>query len=126
MAKEKTACRRNQLDEALIQQGRQLIQENELLLQEVGRFNATVGREARLKILFLLSQFDELCPCDISDILGYAIQSTSDHLSRLRTWGVVNTRREGRTVYYSLKPEWKKFFQKFFAMLGELSAQKAS
>ena len=124
MTKNLLACRRERFDEQTILEGRKLIAEKSDLLQEVARFNATMGRDARLKILFLLTQFDELCPCDLSDILGNAIQSISDHLSRLRTWGVVNTRREGRTIYYSLKPKWKRFFKNFFAMMEEMSAQK--
>ncbi|NPA34372.1 MAG: winged helix-turn-helix transcriptional regulator [Chlorobi bacterium] len=117
------SCKKDSVDQKLILKGRDLVEKNERLLQEVARFNATVGREARLRVFLLLTHFDELTPCDISEILGYTMQTVSDHLSRLRTWGVVNTRREGRTVYYSLKPEWKKFFKKFFKMMADLSGK---
>jgi DNA-binding transcriptional ArsR family regulator len=60
------------------------------------------GNEVRFRILFLLSQEGELCPCDLSDILGMKIPAVSQHLRKLKDGGVVVPRKEGQTIFYSL------------------------
>lgn len=63
------------------------------------------GNEVRLKILYLLEEEGELCPCDLSDILGMSIPAVSQHLRKLKDANVVQTRKEGQTIFYSLKGE---------------------
>jgi len=63
------------------------------------------GNEVRLKILFLLEEEGELCPCDLADILGMSVPAVSQHLRKLKDGGVVVTRRDGQTIFYSLKSE---------------------
>ena len=60
------------------------------------------GNEVRFRILFLLSQEGELCPCDLSDILGMKIPAVSQHLRKLKDGGVIIPRKEGQTIFYSL------------------------
>ncbi|MDI3534684.1 MAG: hypothetical protein PWQ82_1049 [Thermosediminibacterales bacterium] len=45
----------------------------------------------------------EKCVCDIIDYLGEKQSNVSRHLSLLRQTGIVDTRKEGLNVYYSLK-----------------------
>ena len=40
---------------------------------------------------------------DIAEGIGASISTTSQHLRLLRDHNVVTTRREGQTIYYSLK-----------------------
>ena|SRR5215204_3030091 len=63
---------------------------------------ALAGNEVRLKILFLLQEEGELCPCDLSDILGMSIPAVSQHLRKLKDGNIVETRKERQTIYYSL------------------------
>jgi ArsR family transcriptional regulator len=59
------------------------------------------GDGTRIKILFeLLSQ--ELCVCDIADRLGMTVSAISHQLRILKQGRLVKSRREGKTVYYSL------------------------
>jgi len=44
----------------------------------------------------------ELCACQITEVFGLAPSTMSKHLSILCQAGLVNTRKEGRWVYYSL------------------------
>ncbi|MBI5166521.1 MAG: winged helix-turn-helix transcriptional regulator [candidate division NC10 bacterium] len=60
-----------------------------------------LGDEARTKILFALSQ-EELCVCDIANILGLSVSTVSHHLRLLRGFRLVKHRRVGRMVFYSL------------------------
>jgi ArsR family transcriptional regulator, lead/cadmium/zinc/bismuth-responsive transcriptional repressor len=63
---------------------------------------ALAGNEVRLKIVYLLEEEKELCPCDLADILGMTIPAVSQHLRKLKDGNIVETRKEGQTVYYSL------------------------
>ncbi|NOZ03150.1 MAG: winged helix-turn-helix transcriptional regulator [FCB group bacterium] len=58
----------------------------------------------RMKIIFALSQ-EELCVCDIMNILGKTKHAISYHLRILRNMRLVKHRKEGRLVYYSLDDE---------------------
>lgn len=53
----------------------------------------------------------ERCVCEIVEHLGEKQSSVSRHLSTLRSAGIVETRKEGLQIYYSLKtPCVKTFF----------------
>ena len=66
---------------------------------------ALSGNEVRLKIIFLLEDQKELCPCDLSDILGMSVPAVSQHLRKLKDGSIVETRKDGQTIYYSLSQE---------------------
>ena len=66
---------------------------------------ALAGNEVRLKILFLLEEEKELCPCDLADILQMTIPAISQHLRKLKDGNIVVTRKAGQTIYYSLTQE---------------------
>ena len=59
------------------------------------------GDPTRLKLLAaLLGQ--EMCVCDLSDLLGISQSAVSHQLRLLRTSRLVKNRREGKSVFYSL------------------------
>lgn len=72
------------------------------------------GNEVRLKIVYLLEEEKELCPCDLADILGMSIPAVSQHLRKLKDGNIVETRKEGQTIYYSLTQENLKILKPFF------------
>ncbi len=59
------------------------------------------GDSTRLKILHALEQ-NELCVCDIAELLGITKSAVSHQLKGLRLANLVKFRREAQTVYYSL------------------------
>lgn len=61
------------------------------------------GNEVRLKTLYLLDREGELCPCDLSDILGMTIPAVSQHLRKLKDANIIQFRKEGQTIFYALK-----------------------
>jgi DNA-binding transcriptional ArsR family regulator len=75
---------------------------------------ALAGNEVRLKIVYLLEEEKELCPCDLADILGMSIPAVSQHLRKLKDGNIVETRKEGQTIYYSLTQENLKILKPFF------------
>lgn len=60
------------------------------------------GNAARLKILFLLYKEGEMCPCDLSDILDISVGGISQHLRKLKDGKLINDKKVGQTVFYSL------------------------
>lgn len=75
---------------------------------------ALAGNEVRLKIVYLLEEEKELCPCDLADILGMSIPAVSQHLRKLKDGNIVETRKESQTIYYSLTQENLKILKPFF------------
>lgn len=65
---------------------------------------ALAGNEARLKILYLLEQEKELCPCDLSDILQMTIPAVSQHLRKMKDANIVQIRKSGQIIFYSIRP----------------------
>ncbi|MBD0389950.1 MAG: winged helix-turn-helix transcriptional regulator [Nostoc sp. C3-bin3] len=55
----------------------------------------------RISVLELLRK-RELCVCDLCDALGVNQSKLSFHLKTLKEAGLVNSRQEGRWIYYSL------------------------
>ncbi|MGM3307534.1 ArsR/SmtB family transcription factor [Anabaena sp. WFMT] len=55
----------------------------------------------RISVLELLRQ-RELCVCDLCDALEISQSKLSFHLKNLKEAGLVNSRQEGRWIYYSL------------------------
>lgn len=60
--------------------------------------------ENRVRILLALRN-GELCVCQIVELLQLAPSTVSKHMSILRQARLVNTRKDGRWVYYSLDTE---------------------
>ncbi len=107
-------CIRLQADLEQIKSCREKLKINSKSFLQLGRILALAGNEVRLKILFLLKEESELCPCDLSDILGMSIPAVSQHLRKLKDGNIVETRKEGQTIYYSLTQENLKILRPFF------------
>jgi DNA-binding transcriptional ArsR family regulator len=75
------------------------------------------GNEVRLKIIYLLHEEPELCPCDMADILGMSVPAVSQHLRKMKDGNLVVYRREGQTLFYSLKSQHKDILNVLFSYL---------
>lgn len=58
--------------------------------------------ETRLRVIKLLEE-RELCVCELIQVLEMSQPRISRHLGVLKNAGLVNDRREGKWVYYSLQ-----------------------
>ena len=68
------------------------------------KFFKIFADETRLKIIAALS-ISELCVLDICAVLNMTKSAVSHQLSTLRQMRVVKSRKEGRSVFYSLDDE---------------------
>lgn len=62
----------------------------------------------RLQIAYALLIEKELCVCDLANIIGATIATTSHHLRKLHKAGIATFRKEGKLAYYSLSDEHMK------------------
>lgn len=60
-----------------------------------------IGDTTRCRILFALDQ-DEMCVCDLANVLNMTKSSISHQLAVLSRSGIVKCRRNGKEVYYTL------------------------
>ena len=71
------------------------------ILMDLADFFKVFGDPTRIRILTALHQ-EELCVCDLVDVLGMNQSAVSHQLRVLRGAKVVKFRKEGKMVYYSL------------------------
>ncbi|XMB86239.1 metalloregulator ArsR/SmtB family transcription factor [Mycoplasmatota bacterium WC44] len=74
---------------------------NQDILLKTAELFKILGNDTRLKIVDILSN-RELCVCDIAVVLNMTQSAISHQLSKLKKHGVVTSRRDGLTIYYSL------------------------
>lgn len=81
------------------------IENREESFENISKLLSITGNKVRLKILFLLNQEQELCPCDLADILKMSVPAISQHIRKIKDAGIIASRRDGQTLYYSLKTD---------------------
>lgn len=70
-------------------------------INKISDFFKILGDSTRAKIIAALDQ-NEMCVCDIANVLQMTKSSVSHQLAILRKAKLVKYRKEGKTVYYSL------------------------
>ncbi len=60
----------------------------------------------RFNIFMKLLEYDELCVCEIEDLLGIKQANTSKHLKRFKDLNIISSRRMKNMVKYSIKEEF--------------------
>lgn len=70
-------------------------------MRDLARLLAAMANPTRLRLVRLLLR-EELCVCEIVDALRIPQYKVSRHLSKLREVGLVEARRNGRWMYYSI------------------------
>jgi len=68
---------------------------------DAARLLRTLANDQRLLVLCMLVE-SELSVSQINERLDLSQSALSQHLARLREEGLVNTRRDAQTIYYSL------------------------
>lgn len=76
---------------------------------EAVTFFKCLSDETRLNIVLLVNAHQELCVCDLTEKLQLSQPKISRHLALLRASGLLQDRRQGQWVYYSIAkklPSW--------------------
>ena len=74
---------------------------DEQQLLDLSEFFKIFGDSTRIKILYVLSQ-SEMCVCDIATLLQMGQSAISHQLRVLKQAKLIKSRREGKSVFYSL------------------------
>ena len=69
---------------------------------EIAKLFKALSDDTRIKIAFALTQEEELCVCDLSNIVGCTTATASHHLRLLKNLGLAKYRKAGKLVFYSL------------------------
>ena len=68
-------------------------------------FFKCLADSTRLQCLLLIEQQQELCVCELEVAITESQPKISRHLAQLRRCGLLNDRRQGQWVFYSINPE---------------------
>jgi len=72
------------------------------VIRDLAQLFKILADETRLRILEMLGRRKELCVRDLWERLGQSQPAVSHHLGLLRTAGLVDTRHEGKHIYYRI------------------------
>lgn len=68
-------------------------------MRDLANITKALADENRLRAFAAVME-QELCVCQITELLGLAPSTVSKHLSILKQAGVVDARKDGRWIYY--------------------------
>ena len=100
MSKNEFICDCNVVHKELVEDTLSKMPQN-ATLNNLADFFKIMGDPTRCKLLFALLQ-NEMCVCDLANVLSMTKSSISHQLSKMKDVGIVKSRKSGKTVYYSL------------------------
>lgn len=100
---EENLCEITVIHEEVVENTKKTIPEDDLIY-DLAEFFKVFADSTRMKIIYALME-NELCVCDISNIVGTTQSAISHQLRILKQSKLVKYRKEGKIVYYSLDDE---------------------
>lgn len=93
-------CAKKEVHEDLLEKvNTSMPEENELY--DLAELFKVFGDSTRIRILFVLFE-SEVCVCDLAEVLNMTQSAISHQLQILKVNKLVKTRREGKSIFYSL------------------------
>ena len=71
-------------------------------MQDVLSVTKALSDGNRLRTIMALRDMTELCVCQVTEMLGLAPATVSRHMSVLQNAGLVESRKDGRWVFYRI------------------------
>ena len=102
-----SGCCRLEVDVEQIENAKVFLSQREEKIEHSSTLFALLGNAVRLRIVTLFLRYERLCVCDLADILEMRQSPISQHLRKLKDGGVLQSIREGVTVYYFIAPKLK-------------------
>ena len=97
------ACEVEFVDEKKVRRARRAMKPPEAVSALAELFKV-LGDPTRIRIAYALSR-EELCVCDIANLLGVSQSAVSHSLRALRQLKLVRFRKDGKIAYYALDDE---------------------
>ena len=126
MPGKKQNCIRNCANLNMINRNIDALAIKETELKTAAKILNLAGNEIRLKILYLINNEKRICVCDLSDILHLSISAVSQHLRKLKDGNLVQSIKEGQTIYYNIHPEFGKMLTQLLTTLNIQTENKAA
>lgn len=98
--KPEDVCEVTCVDEEKVNRLKSTISQQDTL--SVAQIFKALADDTRIRIAYALIEEEELCVCDVANIVGSTTATASHHLRLLRNLGLAKYRKEGKLVYYSL------------------------
>jgi len=90
-------------------------------VRELAQVFKLLSDETRLRILLFLAQNNELHVTDLCSRLGQSQPAVSHHLALLRVSGLIESRREGKHNFYSVRTDhFGELLVNLFSATGEM------
>ena len=97
---------------------------SEQAVRELAQVFKLLSDETRLRILFYLAQNNELHVTDLCNRLGQSQPAVSHHLALLRVSGLIESRREGKHNFYSVRTDhFGELLVNLFSAAGEIPSK---
>ena len=94
---------------------------SEQAVRELAQVCKLLSDETRLRILFYLAQNNEIHVTDLCNRLGQSQPAVSHHLALLRVSGLIESRREGKHNFYSVRTDhFGELLVNLFSATGEM------
>lgn len=103
MAEKTECCEAVEVHEELLNIVNETMPE-ETKLYDLAELFKVFGDSTRIRILFVLFEA-EVCVCDLAEVLNMTQSAISHQLKILRQNKLVKSRREGKSIFYSLADE---------------------
>ena len=97
---EKVCCDTNEVHEDLLKIVKKTMPD-ETELYDLAELFKVFGDSTRIRILFVLFEA-EVCVCDLAQVLNMTQSAISHQLKILKQNKLVKSRREGKSIFYSL------------------------
>ncbi len=96
-------------------------QVSEQAVRDLAQVFKLLSDETRLRILLYLAQNSELHVTDLCNRLGQSQPAVSHHLALLRVSGLIESRREGKHNFYSVRADhFGELLVSLFSATGEM------
>ena len=126
MNKTEETCIRGCANVNLINRSIQTIDKLQGQIEKTASILNLTGNETRLKILLLIKNEEKVCVCDLSDILGISVSAISQQLRKLKEGGLLESYKEGQTIYYHIHPNSKEILAHVFDLFNNKIIKKVA
>ncbi len=98
-------CCRIEVNDDLIESAKSLLNKDIEVLNNNVKLFSLLGNDVRLKIVRLFLCYEKMCVCDLADVLEMKQSPISQHLRKLKDGGILKSKRDGMTIFYSIQAD---------------------
>lgn len=86
-------------------------------LKNIEKIIKALADKNRLRIVYLLNEKQDLCVCEITDIIGLSQPTISSHLKLLENAGLIESDKDGLWVNYNINRQADLFSRRSIEMI---------